>query len=154
MPACCTPDQLAQLAQELCAGENESDVRCRASCSRAYYAAYHALEPLLQVVPGSPEGVGAQGGLKHREVPRRLRSLQRLPMEYARLRRYATDGKVAALTYQSALDARERADYLMNDLLAREDAEDQLGRMSQLLEFAQLLRSEFERLENENADTG
>ncbi|MBN5150530.1 hypothetical protein JY458_06080 [Stenotrophomonas maltophilia] len=61
---------------------------------------------------------------------------------------------MAALTYQSALDARERADYLMNDLLAREDAEDQLGRMSQLLEFAQLLRSEFERLENENANTG
>lgn len=149
MPLCCTPANLAELADELRLSEPSTEARYRASCSRAYYAAYHALEPLLKLVPGDEGGVGVQGGLKHREVPRRLRGIQRLPANLARLRRYAAEGRKFAFVFQAALDTREQADYIISEPMPKEEVELQLSRMRDLLEFATTFRAEFERLVEE-----
>lgn len=143
----CTPLNLADLAKEL--GEDVSSIRSahvRAACNRAYYAVYHSLEPILKLVPGDAAGVGAQGHLKHREMPRRLRGFQLLPMQYARLRQYASQAKLMASTYQSAMALREISDYCLDEGIEAGDVELQLERMSDLLEFAEFIRAEIDRL--------
>jgi len=70
-------------------------------------------------------------------------------MQLARLRRYAGEGKKAAFLFQAALDSREQADYLMSDPVPREEVELQLGRMRDLLMFAERLRDELDRLNSQ-----
>lgn len=139
----CTPHDLSVLARELAAATTE--VAKRTAINRAYYAAYHAILPIADWVPGS-NSRGAQGNLSHRELPRRLRDWRLLPSGLARLRALASKAKTAAGQLEGAIAVRELADYSLSEDIDDALVSLQLDRMQVVLDFATEAQAEYERL--------
>lgn len=144
-PCTCTANELAALATEW--GSSDRAVVMRACISKSYYAAYHAAHDLASLVPGDDSSRGPKGGLGHREVARRLRNWGKLPVCYARLRRFAPIARVAGDQLLSAIASREHADYLLADFMSASEVELQLLRMRKIFEFVSTVEPEFQRLQ-------
>jgi hypothetical protein len=140
----CTPRDIAELATRLVAGPGTVD--WRAGVGRAYYASYHAITPLAELVPGADDARGPQGQLAHRELPRRLKAWRKLPPAYARLRQFDARARLAAATLAAAIAEREQADYHLDAEYRQEAALLQIERMKDLLQFADDMQVELARL--------
>jgi hypothetical protein len=139
----CTPRDIGHLAHQLASGA--SAVSQRAAVNRAYYAAYHALIGVAELVPGNDQS-GPQGSMAHRELPRRLRNWRFLPTTLTRLKPLANQARQAASQLSAAIDVRELADYSLGEGVDQGMVEMQLYRMEELLTFADTVRAELDRL--------
>lgn len=144
MPA--TWVELRDYAKSLAAATPCDEIQARCSISRAYYAAFHAIEPLCREVPSSDAPDHGAQGLGHRQVSQRMWSFGDLAKVHRGLAGNAMEAKRLAPTYRQALLARRQADYDLADAVDIEAAKLQLLRVKELLTFAVHTREAFDRL--------
>lgn len=138
------PD-LRDIAKDLVASPDCSECSVRASVNRAYYAAFHALEPLCRAVPGDAPLHGPDG-LSHKQIARRIRDMRLLAKQYPGLAKLALRAGVHASLYDAIKEARRDADYDLSTDFDIEAARLQLKRVQDLLDFAVHSKTEFDRL--------
>lgn len=97
------------------------------------------------LVPGN-DSKGVYGLLGHREVPRRLRNWRFLPVNYTRLKPLTSQARLAAAALDAAIDAREMADYSLEDDVTPDLVAMQLARVRSVLEFVETTQNELNRL--------
>lgn len=137
---------LRDLAKSLAESDECSEIEARCSVSRAYYAAFHALEPLCRCVPSDEAPDHGLSGLGHRQIRPRLNSFGALAKEYKGLSTAVMAARLQANVYRQALLARREADYDLSATFDAETAKLQLLRVSELLTFAVQTRTAFERV--------
>jgi uncharacterized protein (UPF0332 family) len=127
---------LLNFAAELAAdGRTETEVR--ASMSRAYYVAFHALLPVVKLLPASRTTVkvSTNPDLSHKELSERLR-------EWRAPDPNPTGKAVAAIAFR-LLDRtrliRVRADYRLDDEVNAREAREQVERARALARHASSL---------------
>lgn len=124
-------EDLQSFAKKACV-KDADEVSLRASASRAYYAAYHALLPFAEMLPASSiEHINATH-LSHAEMGRRLKewhvagvSTKLVPM--------TTTGAQLALAIRALRQTRELADYRLAATLSYNEANQQIQRARTVL---------------------
>lgn len=129
-----SPAALLELAEELKLKQGASR---RAAISRAYYAAFHALQ--AAVAPMMKESdIGRNGCAKHGSVLKALRTWSRdHPDRKARMA-HGADATKAYNLLVACLEHREKADYQMGEQgeSRAQDAVATIGRARRIIEFA------------------
>lgn len=145
MPA--TWVELRDFAKRLANQAECPEVEARASISRAYYAAFHALEPICRLVPDMDPPHHGTDGLGHGQIPGRLRNWRALSKLHPGLSSQVMTARGLALTYQAVLASRRMADYQLADCDQTQDAALlQLKRVQELADFAVQARTTLDRL--------
>lgn len=127
MPIC--PDDLKSFAV-LHAASVSDEAHIRASVSRAYYAAFHALVPIANHLPPSSNVDRRVSYMSHHEVISRLKEWKPASAKLARLR---TTARTLAQVTSAARASRVRADYSLDQDVDIDDATTQLVRVRQIL---------------------
>lgn len=126
---------LIDLAGQLVLGE-PAEVAVRASISRSYYAAFHAMLPVAETLPKSEKMPKSAYEVSHHELSERLREWKAADQ--------AQQGRsAAAIAFRSMERARKlriKADYKLDDRLDAREAHEQIVRAQQLVRHAATLR--------------
>lgn len=137
--------EFRDLAKELLVGDDCSESKARASIGRSYYAAFHALKGLCELVPGDPPKY-EERGLGHRQIAPRLRDWRLVSNKFPGLAYAAFEARTLASVYSACLEAREIADYDLDESPNAEVAKMQLARVQELLNFSIQLSNTCKRL--------
>jgi hypothetical protein len=133
--------ELQAFAKRNCVAEAD-EVSLRASASRAYYAAYHALLPFAEKLPPSSiEQLGATH-LGHSEMSRRLKEWHVGGLS-SKLKGMTVTGGQLALSIRALRQTREVADYRLGATLTYSEADQQIDRarlvLSKVLQIQAIL---------------
>lgn len=112
--------------------ENADEVTLRASASRAYYAAYHALLPFVELLPVSSKGDPSATNVGHREMLRRL-SEWRVYCVHPKLDDLSSTKGRLVLAMRALRETREMADYQLTTNMSRNEVCQQVERCRQVL---------------------
>lgn len=122
---------LQGFAKKACV-KDADEVSLRASASRAYYAAYHALLPFAERLPASSiEHVNATH-LSHSEMGRRL-SEWHVAGVSPKLQTMTATGGQLAMAIRALRQVRELADYRLSSTLSYNEANQQIQRAKLVL---------------------
>jgi uncharacterized protein (UPF0332 family) len=135
-----SPRELRDCAKEL-AGVGCSEAKLRASISRAYYAAYHALLPFVERLPCSRTGDATAAHVGHREMFRRIQEW-RVSSVCSKLNTWSRSKSQLAHALSSARKMRELADYRLVEPLSANEAEVQLERVRKILQLVSQIDAE------------
>lgn len=117
-----------------------SGVARRAAVSRAYYAAFHALQPCISPMIG-PQDTGAHGCAHHSSVLRCLRDWARIHPDRSSAMRHGSDAIKCYHLMVACKEGRERSDYDLRagaELTALE-AVNIVGKADRILKYASTL---------------
>ena len=131
-----------------------SEASHRASVSRAYYSAYHALSPFASALPKSaacPKTLGDR--LSHSELVERLREWKTDGVSPNLSRMTATKSSLWRHV-QAAANARVLADYRISRELTLAEAQTQIERAKRILRAAQQIETEKARSGDADWATG
>lgn len=120
------------------------EIHARCSISRAYYAAFHAIEPLARLIPSSDPPDHGDDGLGHKQVCQRMRQFDLL--KNPGLASVVMEGRSLAQSYRQSLHARRDADYDLEADIDEAAAQVQILRVQDLLAFAVRTKTAFDRL--------
>lgn len=128
------PDELLNLADTLKLTPGASR---RAALSRAYYAAFHALQDAVQPLISHNE-FGRHGCAAHGAVLRALRSWQSSHPDRKKAMAHGADALKCYHLMEVCLDEREKADYVMGPAgeIGPKDAVDVIGKARRVVQFA------------------
>lgn len=118
------------------AGMECSEVVLRSSVSRAYYAAFHALLPLVELLPPSAKSYGVK--MTHSEVTERL-SEWKVAEVCPQLGGYREIKGRALRAMETARAKRVIADYRLGHTVNAEECAAQLVRVQQIVRAADTL---------------
>lgn len=122
---------LQDFAKKACL-EGADEATLRASASRAYYAAYHAVLPFAEKLPvSSIQEVGATH-LSHREMGRRLKEWHVSGVS-PKLQAMRVTGGQLAMAIRALRQTREVADYRLAATLSYNEALQQIDRARMVL---------------------
>ena len=121
---------LQGLANEL-SEDGSTEAKLRASVSRSYYAAFHALMPLAELLPPSSDARPNAKKITHHELESRL--LEWLGSEESAVPAHRELRRQIAGTLQAARAARVKADYRLDLDLTAGDAQSQYHRARKLI---------------------
>lgn len=135
-----SPRDLRDCAKEL-ANDGKTEAMLRASISRAYYAAYHALLPFAEKLPCSDGGDRGATHVGHREMGRRINEWKVSGISSRLAGMGATKTQLCA-ALNTARRMREYADYRLADPVSANEAAAQLDRVRKILTVATQIDSE------------
>lgn len=129
-----SPAELLALAEELKFTDGASR---RAAISRAYYAAFHALQDAVAPMVDQSD-IGRNGCARHGAVLRSLRTWSQKHPDAKKRMALGVDATKAYSRLQTCLDGRERADYQMGSHgeCNAADAVAIIGKARRVVEFA------------------
>lgn len=125
---------LKNFATERTNGQH-SEIELRAAISRAYYAAFHAAAPFVEMLPRSKKCPKAQNHLSHQELTDRLHEWKTAGV-HPKLAQMTETRNQLVNTMEAARTERVRADYrlaLTCDETMLKAQLQRLGRISQVL---------------------
>lgn len=126
-----SPSDLKELAKELAVVQSD-EVKLRASASRAYYSAFHALLPIISALPASTSCPIGVKHVTHEEMSQRLQEWQVASVFPA-----LASLKVTKSQVRRALDVcravRVVADYRLKETVSLGEAQTQVERCKQIL---------------------
>jgi len=125
---------LREFAKQNC-GSSADEATLRASASRAYYAAYHALLPFVECLPVSDAGDPRATTVGHREMLRRLREWRTSSMHPKLAGMGATKAQLV-LAMRALRETREVADYHIDGNMSRNEVVQQVERCRKVLGWA------------------
>lgn len=132
---------LQAFAKNLCAAD-ASEVTLRASASRAYYAAFHAVLPFAEKLPASSIEQRGATHLSHTEMGRRLREWH-VGGVSPKLQGMNVTGAQLAMSIRALRLTREVADYRLGAKLSFNEATQQIERartvLSKMLQIQAML---------------
>ena len=109
----------------------------RAAISRAYYAAFHALQPCLDLLV-SPDEVGKYGCARHSAVLKYLRTWSAVHPDKSMAMRHGADAIKCYHLMVACQEAREQSDYQLGAAgeLSASEAVNIVGKASRVLKYA------------------
>lgn len=108
-------------------GAEVDETTLRAAASRAYYGAYHALLPFVELMPVSDRGDRSAKTIGHREMLRRLQEWHTSGV-HPKLASMSHSRGQLVMALRVMRETREAADYLLNASLSRNDVVQQVAR--------------------------
>jgi hypothetical protein len=105
------PIDLMKHAEAL--AHSETPVERRAAVNRAYYAAFHALQEVLEPMCDPDDDFGLNGAMHHRIVVEKLRRWQAQYPNKRIAMQFGTEASNLFSKFVDLKEARERADYFL-----------------------------------------
>lgn len=134
--------EIMDCARRLADLDDEADRR--ASASRAYYSAFHALCPLVSMLPATSTAAKTASYLTHGEALARLADWKPSG-NTACLKKLGTSAGVATRQMRACRETRELADYDLENELPASALKQHLLRSSDVFKFAIQAINEVER---------
>lgn len=139
-----TPEHLRDFGKRH-ACDHSDEVTLRAASSRSYYAAFHALHPIVDRLPASRSCAAARvGRLSHTEMVERLKEWRtdRLGVDLSSL---VPLKKRMVQLLEVARAARVQADYRLNEHVTLPELEEQIRRVRCIIDAALKISNEISR---------
>lgn len=139
-----TPEHLRDFGKRHACDQSD-EVTLRAASSRSYYAAFHALHPIVARLPASRRSVAANvGRVSHTEMVERLKEWRtdRLGVDLSSL---IPLKKRMVQLLEVARAARIQADYRLNEQVSLPELEEQIRRVRCIIDAALKISNEISR---------
>lgn len=124
------------------AGASETELR--ASVSRAYYAAFHALAPFADLLPRSKGCPASLQRMSHLELRERLTEWQTDDV-CTSLKQMTATKSTLRRSMEAAYTSRVVADYKIGSDMSLAEAQTQVARVKQILRHSKQIWGEIER---------
>ncbi|MBU8978256.1 hypothetical protein JI752_019085 [Lysobacter sp. MMG2] len=131
------------MAASLAVGDSD-EVQLRASVSRAYYAAFHSVLPLVQQFPRSKTCPKEVGHVTHKELTSRLNEWQ-TDSVHPKLARMTTTRNTLLNAIELARAARVKADYMLGTDVDLAQAIAQVNRARRIIQAMAQIEGELKR---------
>ncbi|WP_267105262.1 hypothetical protein [Xanthomonas sacchari] len=125
---------LRDFAKKFAVSES-NEAELRAASSRAYYAAFHALLPLAELLPASDRCDPGAHHVGHRELQRRIQEWRTQDVHPGLAQLTATKRQIV-LALEAARSYREIVDYQLRDVVSLNETIAQVERVRRILRQA------------------
>ncbi|MCC4613681.1 hypothetical protein LL963_16540 [Xanthomonas campestris pv. esculenti] len=129
------PTDLCDFARRYADSESD-EAELRAASSRAYYAAFHALLPLAEMLPSSQRCDPRAQHIGHRELQRRLQEWRTDGVHSCLEKLKVTKNRIV-LALEATRNYREVVDYELDDSVSLNETKAQVERARMILRHAE-----------------
>jgi uncharacterized protein (UPF0332 family) len=136
--------ELMDVAKRLGSEAEPKEAILRTATNRAYYAAFHAVLPIVEMLPASCDDARSAPHVTHAEVIARLFDWKPSGT-HACLKPLNTSAGIAARQMRAAREMRELADYDLADEFSIDMFKEHLARTRAVMKFATQVVNEVDR---------